>query len=149
MLYLIVKFVHVLLAIVAVGANATYGIWLARLNTNPESAETILRGIKILDDRLANPAYGLLLVTGLLEAYLGGYSLGTKWIDSALVLYVVLVIIAVVFYTPTLKKQIAVVAAEGASSPNAEKLAARGRIVGIILGLIAIAIVFLMVVKPT
>lgn len=149
MLYLIVKFVHVLLAIVAVGANATYGVWLARLNTNPESAESILRGIKILDDRLANPAYGLLLVTGLLEAYLGGYSLGTKWIDIALVLYVVLVIIAVVFYTPTLKKQIVVVAAEGANSPNAEKLAARGRIVGVILGLIAVVIVFLMVVKPT
>jgi uncharacterized membrane protein len=149
MLYVIVKFVHVLLAIVAVGANATYGVWLARLNTNPESAESILRGIKILDDRLANPAYGLLLVTGLLEAYLGGYSLGTKWIDIALVLYVVLVIIAVVLYTPTLKKQIAVVAAEGANSAHAEKLAARGRIVGIILGVIAVAIVFLMVAKPT
>jgi uncharacterized membrane protein len=149
MLYLIVKFVHVVLAIVAVGTNATYGVWLARLNDHPESAETILRGIKILDDRVANPAYGLLLVTGLLEAYLGGYSLGTKWIDIALVLYVVLVIIAVTLYTPTLKKQIAVVAAEGPNSANAEKLASRGRIVGIILGVIAIAIIFLMVVKPT
>ncbi|MGA3037076.1 MAG: DUF2269 family protein [Vulcanimicrobiaceae bacterium] len=149
MLYLIVKFVHVLLAIVAVGANATYGIWLSRVEAHPESAETILRGIKILDDRLANPAYGLLLVTGLLEAYLGGYSLGTKWIDIALILYVVLVIVAVALYTPTLKKQIAAVASGGVNSPAAKKLASRGQVVGILLGLIAVVIVFLMVVKPT
>ncbi|HTX03940.1 MAG TPA: DUF2269 family protein [Candidatus Acidoferrales bacterium] len=149
MLYLIVKFVHVLLAIVAVGTNATYGVWLARLRANPESAESILRGIKVLDDRLANPAYGLLLVTGLLEAYLGGYSLGTKWIDIALILYVLLVVIAVVFYTPTLKKQIAAVANGGIDSPEAMKFASRGQAVGMLLGLIAVVIVFLMVVKPT
>jgi uncharacterized membrane protein len=149
MLYLIVKFVHVLLAIVAVGANATYGVWLARLQSSPQSAETILRGIKVLDDRVANPAYGLLLVTGLLEAYLGGYSLGTKWIDIALILYVVLVIVAVVLYTPTLKKQIAAVASGGVDSPEAQKLASRGQIVGAVLGVIALAIIFLMVVKPS
>ncbi|HEY1727280.1 MAG TPA: DUF2269 family protein [Candidatus Baltobacteraceae bacterium] len=149
MLYLIVKFIHVLLAIVALGTNATYAVWLARLKTNPESAETILRGIKILDDRLANPAYGLLLVTGLLEVYLGGYGLGTKWIDIALVLYVILVIIAVAFYTPTLKNQIAAIASGGINSPEAVKLASRGNSIGMILGIIAVVIVFVMVVKPS
>ncbi len=149
MLYLIVKFIHVVLAIVAVGANATYGVWFHRASVNPESAETILRGIKLVDDRIANPAYGLLLVTGLLEAYLGGYGLGTRWIDIALVLYVVLVIVAAAIYSPILKKQIATVASSGVKSPEAMQLAVRGRIVGISLGVLAIVIVFVMVVKPT
>lgn len=149
MLYLIVKFVHVVLAIVALGSNLTYGVWFVRAQAHPESAETIVRGIKFIDDRIANPAYGLLLVTGLLEAYIGGYGMGTKWIDMALGLYVILVIVAVTLYSPTLKKQIAAVAAGGVESPEARTLASRGTAVGIALGVIALGIVFLMVVKPT
>ena len=117
--------------------------------SHPESAETIIRGIKFVDDRIANPAYGLLLVTGLLEVYLGGYGIGTSWIDIALVLYVVLAVVAAAIYSPTLKKQIAVVASSGVTSPEAIQLASRGRFVGISLGVLAIAIVFVMVVKPT
>lgn len=148
MLYSIVKFVHVVLAIVAVGANATYGLWFVRAQSHPESAETIIRGIKLIDDRVANPAYGLLLVTGLIEAYIGHYSAGTLWIDLALALYVVLVVVGAAVYSPTLKKQIAAVASRGVNSPEAQRLASRGRAVGISLGVVALAIVFLMVVKP-
>ena len=35
-LYSVLKFFHVLLAIVAVGFNASYGIWLARAAKEPE-----------------------------------------------------------------------------------------------------------------
>lgn len=149
MWYLIVKFVHVVLAIVAVGSNLTYGIWSARANAHPESAQTILRGIKFIDDRVANPAYGLLLLTGFLEVYLGGYSMGTKWISIALGLYVVVVAIGAAVYSPTIKKQIAAVASGGVNSPEAVKLASRSRNLGIALTLIVLAIVFVMVVKPT
>jgi uncharacterized membrane protein len=149
MLYLIVKFIHVVLAIIALGANLTYAVWFTRANAHPESAETIIQGIKFIDDRVANPSYGLLLLTGLLEVYIGGYSFGTRWIDIALVLYVLMVIVAVAFYSPILKKQIAAVASSGVRSPEAEKLASRGQVVGILLALIALAIVFVMVTKPT
>ncbi|HKN80837.1 MAG TPA: DUF2269 family protein, partial [Actinomycetota bacterium] len=64
--YDILKFFHVLLAIVAVGFNASYAVWLARAATEPEHDAFALRGVKFLDDRIANPAYALLLVTGLL-----------------------------------------------------------------------------------
>ena len=64
------KFVHVLLAIVAVGFNASYGIWLARVANAPQATQShVLRTIKFLDDRIANPAYGLLLVTGLFMVF--------------------------------------------------------------------------------
>lgn len=46
-LYEFLKFLHVLLAIVAVGANATYGIWLARAAREPEHTGYALKGIQI------------------------------------------------------------------------------------------------------
>jgi uncharacterized membrane protein len=73
-----IKFVHVLLAIVAVGFNASYGIWLARAAREPAHLGHVLRGIKMLDDRFANPAYGLLLVTGLANVFIGGIPLTTR-----------------------------------------------------------------------
>src|SRR5438876_6179354 len=104
--YLILEWLHVLLAIVAVGANATYGVWLARASRDPQVLPFTLRGVKMLDDRVANPAYGLLLVTGLAMAGIGRLSLTTLWILVALVLWVVLVLIGVLGYTPTLREQI-------------------------------------------
>src|SRR5947209_20623700 len=100
-LYLILKFVHVLLAIIAIGFNASYPIWLARAQREPEHALYVLRGIKTLDDRFANPAYALLLVLGLAMTFMAGIPLSTFWIASALVLYVVLVLVALLVYSPT------------------------------------------------
>src|SRR5438876_8530140 len=105
--YVLLKFLHVLLAIVAVGFNMSYPIWLARAQREPEHALYVLRGIKILDDRFANPAYGLLLVLGLAMTFMAGIPLSTFWIAAALVLYVVLVAGGLLVYSPTLKRQIA------------------------------------------
>src|SRR5437879_1491913 len=76
----LIKWVHVLSAITAVGLNMSYGIWLARAGKNPEHLAFTLHGIKILDDRMANPAYGLLLVTGLAMVFMAPYPITTPWI---------------------------------------------------------------------
>ena len=60
--YEALKFFHVLFAIVAVGFNASYGIWLARAARERDHEAFALRGVKLLDDRFANPAYGLLVI---------------------------------------------------------------------------------------
>ena len=147
--YLLLKYVHVLLAIVAVGFNASYGIWLARAAREPAHLGHVLRGIKTLDDRFANPAYGLLLVTGLAMVFVNAIPLlQTRWLVSALVLYVVLVLVGLFVYSPTLRRQIALIETTGTTGPEYLALASRGRIVGIVLAVIALAIVFLMVVKP-
>jgi uncharacterized membrane protein len=145
-LYLILKFVHVLLAIMAIGFNASYPIWLARARHDPEHALWALRGIKVLDDRFANPAYALLLVLGLAMV---GIPFSTFWISAALVLYVVLIVGGVGFYSPTLKRQIAALESGGPTSPEYNRLAQRGTVVGILLAVDVVIIVFLMVVKPT
>jgi uncharacterized membrane protein len=148
--YTITKFVHVLLAIIAVGFNASYGIWLARSAKQPQLVQGyVLRGIKTLDDRFANPAYGLLLVTGLFMAFTAGYPLTTLWIAAALVLYVVLMLVGFLLYTPTLREQIRLMDASGPGSADYARVASRGRIVGIFEAVVVIVIVLLMVTKPT
>ena len=145
----LLKFVHVLLAIVAVGFNASYGIWLARAAKAPVSTQSyVLRTIKFLDDRIANPAYGLLLVSGILMALSAGIPFSRVWIALAVGLWVVLLFVGLGVYTPTLRDQIRVLENEGPGSDEYQRLAARGRTVGIILGIIVIVIVYLMVAKP-
>jgi uncharacterized membrane protein len=146
--YLLLKWLHILSAIVAVGANITYGIWLARGRRNPDALPFTLRGIKLIDDRLANPAYGLLLITGLLMAYVGGLPLTTPWLLTALVLYVIVALVGFIGYSPTLRRQIEVLDREGIQSANYQSLAEHGANLGRVLAVLVTSIIFLMVVKP-
>lgn len=149
MLYTTLKFFHVLLAIVAVGFNASYGVLLARAAREPEHEVHVLRTVKTLDDRFANPAYALLLVTGVGMVLLSPLELTTLWILVALVLYAVVVVLGLAIYTPTLRRQIDVLERVGPSSVEYRTLAARARAIGIVLAIVTIAIVALMVFKPT
>ena len=149
MLYLIIKWLHVLLAVTAIGANITYGIWLARGARDRQHLGFALRGVKILDDRVANPAYGLLLVTGLIMTFVGNIPLTTPWILTALVLYVALVLVGLFGYTPTLRRQVQLVESGAADTPEFASLTSRGTILGVVLAILALAITFLMVVKPS
>ena|ERR1700694_3285164 len=148
MLLLIVKYIHVLAAIVAVGFNISYAVWIIRAQRDPAHTAFALKGIKFIDDRIANPSYGVLLVTGILMVFLAGYSLTTPWIDVALVLFVVLVVVAVVFYTPALRDQIKLVESGGTTSAEFTRLAKRGQIAGQALGVIVLVILATMVFKP-
>jgi uncharacterized membrane protein len=148
MLYSLLKWLHVLAAITALGANVTYTIWIARASRHQEALPFTLRGIKLIDDRLANPAFGLLLVTGLLMVFTAQLSLTTPWLLTALVLYGVVLLTGVLGYTPTLRRQIQLLESEGFGSPNYQALARRGTILGVVLVTLVVVIVFLMVVKP-
>lgn len=130
MLYLLLKWLHVLAAIVAVGANVTYGIWLAHASRHPEALAFTLRGIKWIDDHVANPAYGLLLLTGILMMAVVRMPLTTPWLLAAFVLYVLVVLVGLLGYTPTLRHQIECLDREGFQSSTYQALARRGRLLG-------------------
>jgi uncharacterized membrane protein len=147
-LYTGLKFVHVLAAIVAVGTNVTYGVWLTRARHSPENELFALRGIKFLDDRVANPAYGVLLIAGILTVLEGHWSFGQLWIVLGIVGYVLVVAIAVAIFTPSLRGQIEVLGSDGRESPRYRELGKRVQMSGAILGVLVIAIVFVMVTKP-
>jgi uncharacterized membrane protein len=149
MLYTALKLVHILLAITAVGFNASYAIWLGRAGQmSKEINEFALRGVKFMDGRIASPAYGFLLVTGLLMVFIGPWSLTTRWIDAALVLFVILVLLAVFGYTPALRNQITALEAGGPNSPAFKAAAARQSLVGILFIVPILLILYLMVFKP-
>ena len=144
-----VKFIHILLAIIAFGFNATYAVWITRAERHPEHLDFALRGVKILDDYFANPAYLLLLVSGLTMVFLVGYQLSTFWLLSALVLWFVAIVLGYGVYTPTLSRQIRVLAKAGPQSEEYRALSTRGTVVGIILAVLVLLILVMMVFKPT
>lgn len=141
------KTLHILFAIVAVGFNISYGIWQALAAREPEHTGYALRGIKFLDDRVANPSYAGLLVVGIILVLMR-WDFTTFWIAVAIGLYLVMGAVAILFYSPTLKRQIAAYEAGGAQSAEFQALGARGRLIGITLGVLVVAIIVLMVVKP-
>lgn len=151
MTYLWLKLVHILAAIVAVGFNLSYVTWLVRsgLSQDPRQLGFALRGIKFLDDYLANPSYIVALLTGLAMAWVGGYDLpSTSWMLVALLLFGVMAVVAFGFYTPTLSRQIRVLETEGHESAAYKQLDRRQTVLGVVLFAFALTIVGLMVLKP-
>ncbi len=146
-IYLAIKYLHILAAIVAVGANITYGVWNVRASRDPSHTSFALKGVKFLDDRIANPAYGVVLITGLLMAIFG-VGLLHLWVIAALVLFAALVVLGVGFYSPVLRNQIKLADAGDTTSPAFGTLARRGAIMGPATGVIILLILAMMVFKP-
>ncbi len=147
--YTVTKFIHVTLAIIAVGFNLSYGIWIARSASDPEHIGFVMRTIRWIDARIANPAYAALLITGLFMALGAGYPLTTFWIAAALVLYALAVFLGIVLIAPNFRAQLRALESDGAASGAFQRAAARGRTLGLLVSLDVVVIVFLMVAKPT
>src|SRR5438093_8477003 len=146
--YLVFKFLHILAAIVAVGLNITYGVWSIRASNDPAQLGFALKGVKFLDDRIANPAYGVLLVTGLVMVFMQ-WKITALWIVIALILFAAIVVLGVAVYSPLLKNQIRLVEAGQTYSPVYAPLAGLRRRFGPGLGIIVLVILVMMVFKPS
>jgi uncharacterized membrane protein len=148
LLFKLVKWIHVLSAITALGANITYGIWITRASREPAVLPFVLRSIKTIDDRVANPLYALLLLTGLTMAFMLPIPLTTPWLLTALILYAIATLLGVAVFVPVFRRRIDLLETEGLESPKYKAIAKRGNVLGVLVGIDVLAIVFLMVVKP-
>ena len=148
MSFLLVKWVHVLSAIMAVGANATYGIWMVRASRRPEVLPFVLHTIKTIDNWVANPLYFLLLLTGLTMAFILPIPLTTPWLLTALVLYALATVLGMFAFVPVFRQQVRLLESDSPQSERYQALARRARILGIVVGVIVLVITFMMVVKP-
>ncbi len=148
MIFLLVKWIHVLSAITAVGANATYGIWMARARREPGVLPFVLHSIKLIDDRVANPLYALLLLTGLTMAFTVPIPLNTPWLMSALILYAIATLLGMAVFVPIFRRQVRLLESEGSQSPKYKASARLSTVFGLVVGVVVLMITFLMVVKP-
>ena len=146
--YTLLKFIHIAAAITAVGSNITYGVWNALAGRQPAHTSFMLKGIKFLDDRIANPSYGVLFLTGLLMVFVGHWSIASLWIIVAIVLFVAVAVIGFGVFSPLLNDQIRLADAGETSSPEFARLSRRSRMLGPILGIVVIGILVMMVFKP-
>ena len=146
--YLLLKLLHVVLAIFAVGSNLTYGFWLSRAASDPLQQRFALEGIKALD-RAANVAYVLLLLTGLALAFLGAIPFQTFWVAAALVLYAIVAVLGVAVFSPLSKRRRELLAERGPDDPEYKAATVRSTRLGVATLVAILGIVFLMVVKPT
>jgi uncharacterized membrane protein len=145
--FLLLKLIHVVAAIVAVGANVTYAFWLRRAGRDRDKLTFAIQGIQMLDNRIANPAYIVLLITGVLMVAGGAFSFQTGWIMAALALYVALVIVGIFLYAPTIRRQLQE-AERDPTSPAYAAIERRSNVLGLTTLVAVLVIVTLMVTKP-
>ena len=146
-LFVALKIVHVLAAITAVGANVTYAFWLRLAGTDQGLLLFAIEGVRRLDRLVANPAYIVLLVTGVLMVMTGAYRFEEGWLSAAIGLYVLTAVIGLTMFAPAIRRQ----QAEAARDPGSAEYAAAARrtnLLGILTVAIVLVIVVLMVAKP-
>jgi uncharacterized membrane protein len=146
-LILLLKLVHILSAMLAVGTNTTAIFWLRHAGSDADRLRFAIGGIRWLDKRLAIPAFGVLVLTGGLMVWFGIYDLTEGWVLTALVLYVGLSAAGMTVMGPALKR----VLAEAERDPTSTRFAdAKRTSLGYTWGSLAVLVVIvaLMVTKP-
>ena len=139
---------HVLLAVVAVGANLSYGLWLRLGERDPAHLAFTIRGIRWIDRRVANPAYALLLVTGLALALAGGVPLTRGWLALALSLYAAAALVGVLVFGPVVRRELAALERGGPTDPEYLRRRSQVALLGVITTAMVLSVLTLMVLKP-
>jgi uncharacterized membrane protein len=144
--YVLVKFLHILVAILALGTSAGLGIVLEFYGDHPTHGAFVLRAIERIVAFVVVPGYVLMLVTGVWMVELS-WPWTTRWIQVALALWGVgLVILGVSLVL--LHKQGRLFDAEGPVSTSYRRVSLLGRGMGAGIGLVVVTILYLMVLKP-
>lgn len=143
----ILLLIHVLSAIVAVGANLTYAIWFRAAGADQDRLVFVIRTVRTIDSRMANPAYIVLLITGVLMVLGGAYSFTTGWILAAIGLYIATAVIGIAAFGPAIRRQLAE-AERDVTSPAYQAAASRTTTLGLITTVLVLLIIVLMVTKP-
>jgi uncharacterized membrane protein len=142
------RLVHILAVISAVGANATYQFWYSRAGRDKDKLVWVIENIRLLDRRIANPSYIVVLVAGVGLVLTGGFSFESLWVAASIALYVVVAVIGATLYAPAMRRQQALAAIDP-TTPEYDAAARRSRMLGGLATGLVLVIVVLMVVKPT
>ena len=144
--YLVLKYFHILVAILALGTSAGLGIVLEFYGSHATHGAFVLRAIRRLVAFFVIPGYVLMLVTGLWMVNLA-WPLTTRWIQEAIVLWAV-GLAGLAIFVPVLHRHIQLLEAGGPHSTTYKRVSLLGRALGGGLGLVVVIILYLMVFKP-
>ena len=138
---------HILSALVAVGATVSYFFWLRRAVLAPESRSFTLETIRLVERRMVVPAYVIVLLSGLGLIDRASWGWSTPWLELSILLFIVLMGLVGV-HARVIKGQIALVEDGSADSADYDRAHARGRLLLALKVVVVIALVYLMVFKP-
>jgi len=142
-----VLFAHVLAAMVAVGANLTYVIWTRLAGRDRTRLTFAIGGIRLLDRRLVLPSYAVLIISGLTMVITGRVAFTQLWLEIGFGLYVGLTYIAIMVFSPALRRLLAAAEADPRGDDFLREAKFTRLLFAISIGLL-IAIAALMVTKP-
>ena len=147
-LYILVKFVHILVAIVAVGSSAGSSLWLRLAMKDEEHLPFALRTSHFLDDWVTRPGLFLLLLTGLWMAATH-WTLSLLWVRAALVLVVLVLALLYALVGPIHNAVIRAAERNTLKTEEGKRLELLFELAGGGSGLLIILVVWLMVAKPS
>src|SRR5262245_48058640 len=145
--YVWLKFVHILIAIIALGTSAGLGIVLEFYGSHPTHGGFVLRAIRRILYFVVVPGYVLMLVTGLWLTHLS-WSLTARWIQAALVLWAIGAALLALSLA-AMHKQIELFDGEGPTSRSYRRISLLERLLGGGAGVAVVAILYFMVAKPS
>ena len=148
-MYELLKYIHILAAMVWVGGAFTlqiYGIYVSRSNDQTAIAR-FGRDVSVVGGRVFPLASIILLIAGVLMV-VQRWSFGQTWILVALILWIASLLAGILFIGPKSGKVGELFAAEGPNSTAARALMSQVFLVARIELVSFAVIVFLMVFKP-
>ena len=144
--YLWLKFMHIFVAVVALGTSAGLGIVLEFFGSDPTHGSFVLRAIERMIALVVLPGFVLMLATGLWMAS-RAWPFTAKWLQLALGLWLV-GIASLGWSLVAVRKQRRLHTTEGGASPRYARASIASRASGGVFGLIVVATLYLMVFKP-
>jgi uncharacterized membrane protein len=144
--YLWLKFLHIFVAVVAIGTSAGLGIVLEFFGNDPTHGSFVLRAIERMIALLVLPGFLLMLATGLWMASLA-WPFTAQWLQLALGLWP-FGIASLGWSFAAVRKQRRLHATEGCASSRYARACIASRVSGGAFGLIVVATLYLMVFKP-
>ena len=148
-MYLALKFLHVFLAIVAIGFTSSFGLILARAakgGADGRELKFALDTIRVMG-MIGHVCFLLLLITGIGLVQVAGYP-WYLWLKLSAALVVLSFLVAQFVLLPTVPRRLAILETKGPTDPEFIALSKRSAAIGAALGLMALVVLWLMVSKP-
>jgi uncharacterized membrane protein len=152
-LYEFSVFVHVSAVVVGFGATFAEAIMFpVAMKAGVRHLPYVHQLQLAINQRMATPALGLIILTGIYQTIDGDWEFGSFWISATFLIAIVLGGINGAYFIPTDRRLAAQAQREigetGNVSDDYQRQARREGVMGAIAGLLVIAAIFLMVTKP-